>query len=105
MALTINSTLSGVPKRKPLPDAAVVPIPESNSDLEKTTEPVPLAPATDETPSQGQKLRAWKQPRLMWDKFSPTRKRIITGALIATLVLLALIVGLAVGLTKRHGKG
>ena len=105
MASTINGPPPGVPKRKPLPEAAAPPIPESNSDLEKTTEPVPVPPATDRTPTQKHKLTPWRQLQLRWNQFSLKKQRIIIGALIATLALLALIIGLAVGLTKRHGKG
>lgn len=105
MASTINSPPSGVPKRKPLASVAVPPpIADANSDLEKTTEPVILVPTTA-PPAPKHKLTQWQQLRQRWSQFSTKKKRIIIGALIATLALLALIIGLAVGLTKRHGKG
>jgi hypothetical protein len=106
---------SGVPKRKPLPTVVFAPAPltDSSSDLEKsTTEPgIIFAPAaqppaaalyqTRQWPGQSQ----WNALQSKWSFYSTKKKRIILGALAAILVLLALIIGLAVGLTQRHGKG
>ncbi|KAL4909510.1 RlpA-like double-psi beta-barrel-protein domain-containing protein-containing protein [Aspergillus multicolor] len=106
MSSSLNGPPSGVPKRKPVPNVAVAAppsIPDSSSDLEKTAEP---AVATESQPAAPQhKLTLWQQLQQRWSQFSTKKKRIIIGALIASVALLALIIGLAVGLTKRHGKG
>ncbi|CEL10013.1 hypothetical protein ASPCAL13140 [Aspergillus calidoustus] len=110
---------SGVPKRKPLPTVVVAPVPltDSSSDLEKSTaEPgIIFAPAAQPTaaaaaaglhqPRQWPGQSQWNALQTKWSIYSTKKKRIILGALAAILVLLALIIGLAVGLTQRHGKG
>ncbi|KAL3446196.1 RlpA-like double-psi beta-barrel-protein domain-containing protein-containing protein [Aspergillus insuetus] len=107
---------SGVPKRKPLPTVVVAPAPltDSSSDLEKsTTEPgIIFAPAAQPPvaaalyqPRQWPGQSQWNELQSKWSFYSTKKKRIILGALAAILVLLALIIGLAVGLTQRHGKG
>ncbi|KAL2865729.1 RlpA-like double-psi beta-barrel domain-containing protein [Aspergillus lucknowensis] len=102
----------GVPKRKPLPTVAVTPAAPSDttSDLEKSYQPIISAPATQ--PAQHQlpqwqwKLESqWQALQSKWNQYPSKKRRIILGALLATLALVALIIGLAVGLTKRHGKG
>ncbi|KAL4865494.1 RlpA-like double-psi beta-barrel-protein domain-containing protein-containing protein [Aspergillus spectabilis] len=109
---TSTNPQSGVPKRKPVPNVAIPPPPavsDSTSDLEKTAEPIVLAPATTFTthlsPHQQHGPSQWQQLYQKWNQFSTKRKRIIIGALVGILALLALIIGLAVGLTQRHGKG
>ncbi|KAL4913299.1 RlpA-like double-psi beta-barrel-protein domain-containing protein-containing protein [Aspergillus aurantiobrunneus] len=105
MASAISGPPSGVPKRKPLPGVAVSPpIADSTSDLEKTTAPAILPPATQPTPHEHTPSK-WQQLPQRWNRSPTKRKRVIIGALAAALALLALIIGLAVGLTKRHGKG
>jgi hypothetical protein len=105
-----------VPKRKPLPTVVVTPAPltDSSSDLEKsTTEPgiifappaQPPAAAALYQPRQWPGQSQWNALQSKWRFYSTKKKRIILGALAAILVLLALIIGLAVGLTQRHGKG
>ncbi|KAL5343023.1 RlpA-like double-psi beta-barrel-protein domain-containing protein-containing protein [Aspergillus crustosus] len=104
---------SGVPKRKPLPSVAIPPpaISDSTSDLEKSTEPIVVAPAgttattTFLSANYQHEPSQWQQLHQKWTQFPTKKKRIIIGALVASLALLALIVGLAVGLTQRHGKG
>ncbi|KAL4947377.1 RlpA-like double-psi beta-barrel-protein domain-containing protein-containing protein [Aspergillus filifer] len=124
-----NRPLSGVPKRKPLPGAVAPPVADQdpeppgtedpNHDIEKTaaattpaTEPAtqpqtkaqaysqPMIPEHKSTQSQSQ----WQQLQQKWNAFSTKKKRIIVGGLIASLALIALIIGLAVGLT-RGSKG
>ncbi|KAJ0420946.1 RlpA-like double-psi beta-barrel-protein domain-containing protein-containing protein [Aspergillus carlsbadensis] len=108
---------SGVPKRKPLPTVVAAPAPstDSSSDLEKSTaEPgIIFAPAAQPAaaatafhqPRQWPGQSQWNALQSKWSFYSAKKKRIILGALAAILVLLALIIGLAVGLTQRHGKG
>ncbi|KKK26507.1 hypothetical protein ARAM_001003 [Aspergillus rambellii] len=90
----IKGPPAGVPKRKPV------------ANLEKTIEPQ-TATATAATRSGGGGGgRQWWNIQENWALFSTKKKRILVGVLVATTVcLLALIIGLAVGLTKRHGKG
>ncbi|KAL3456570.1 RlpA-like double-psi beta-barrel-protein domain-containing protein-containing protein [Aspergillus heterothallicus] len=111
---TPNAPSFGVPKRKPLPAVVVAPAPstDSSSDLEKSTvEPaIGFAPAaqpvaTLHQPRQWPGQSQWQALQSKWSSYSTKRKRIILGTLAAILVLLALIIGLAVGLTQRHGKG
>ncbi|RDW78836.1 RlpA-like double-psi beta-barrel domain-containing protein [Aspergillus mulundensis] len=106
MSSAINGPPSGVPKRKPVPNSAVAappPIADSSSDLEKTAEP---AVATENQPAAPQhKLTLWQQLQQRWGQSSTKKKRVIIAALVASLALLALIIGLAVGLTRRNGKG
>jgi hypothetical protein len=94
-----------------------VPLTDSSSDLEKSTaEPgIIFAPAAQPTaaaaaaglhqPRQWPGQSQWNALQTKWSIYSTNKKRIILGALAAILVLLALIIGLAVGLTQRHGKG
>ncbi|KAL4940041.1 RlpA-like double-psi beta-barrel-protein domain-containing protein-containing protein [Aspergillus oleicola] len=120
--MSTNRPPSGVPKRKPLPGASPIADPEPTGteepdhDIEKTaaaTEPAATAPTTEAqaqaqtqpiTPEHKSTQSQWKQLQEKWNTFSTKRKRIIIGALIASLALLALIIGLAVGLT-RGSKG
>ncbi|KAI9374138.1 RlpA-like double-psi beta-barrel-protein domain-containing protein-containing protein [Aspergillus egyptiacus] len=104
----MTSPLLGVPKRKPLPDlnVAAAATLDSTSDIEKTIiEPI-FAPATTTAattqPPRRSQLHLLKQK---WILLSTKKKRIILIAFTVSLVLIALIVGLAVGLTQRHGKG
>ncbi|EAA64439.1 predicted protein [Aspergillus nidulans FGSC A4] len=104
----MNGFASGVPKRKPLPSGAVASTPpiaasDPESDPEKTTEPV--VASGDQLAAPEHKLTLWQQLQQKWGQFSAKKKRIIIGALVTSLALLALIIGLAVGLTRRHGKG
>ncbi|KAL4991240.1 RlpA-like double-psi beta-barrel-protein domain-containing protein-containing protein [Aspergillus falconensis] len=106
MSSIMNGPPSGVPKRKPLPKvgvAATPPIADSASDIEKTTEPA-IAVGGQPTASE-HKLTLLQQLQQRWSQFSAKKKRIIISALVASLALLALIIGLAVGLTRRHEKG
>ncbi|KAL4980281.1 RlpA-like double-psi beta-barrel-protein domain-containing protein-containing protein [Aspergillus desertorum] len=108
MSSTINGPPSGIPTRKPLPTAGVAvattpPLADSASDFEKTTEPAVAVGGQPAAPEH--KLTSWRQLQQKWSQISTKRKRIIIGALVASLALLTLIIGLAVGLTRRHGKG
>ncbi|KAL3476064.1 RlpA-like double-psi beta-barrel-protein domain-containing protein-containing protein [Aspergillus californicus] len=109
--MTTPSPLPGIPKRKPLP-SAIVPISDSNSDLEKTPAEVEPAVAPAIVPQTLNAQQPWwhlqsqLQPlTIKWNAFSTKRKRFILIGLVAALALIALIIGLAVGLTQRHGKG
>jgi hypothetical protein len=102
----MNGFASGVPKRKPLPSGAVAstpPIADAASDPEKRTEPAVANGGQLAAPEH--KLTLWQQLQQKWGQYSAKKKRIIIGALVSSLALLALIIGLAVGLTRRHGKG
>ncbi|KAL4734502.1 RlpA-like double-psi beta-barrel-protein domain-containing protein-containing protein [Aspergillus similis] len=102
----MNGLASGVPKRKPLPNGAVAstpPIANTASDPEKRTEPAIASGGQLAVPEH--KLTLWQQLQQRWSQFSAKKKSIIIGALVTSLALLALIIGLAVGLTRGHGKG
>ncbi|KAF7595672.1 hypothetical protein BBP40_005116 [Aspergillus hancockii] len=79
-----------IPKRKP------VPIPTSSSTT--TKDPTPISPENPPTPH---KSSIWYQ--LNWSQLSRRKRIIIISALIA-LILIALIIGLAVGLTRPSHK-
>ena len=72
---------AGVPKRKPVPGA--------NDMGNATAAYASIHPAT---------LPWWD-----WNRFPRRKRLIIVGAAIAAVCLLALIIGLAVGLTKGKG--
>lgn len=50
-------------------------------------------------------IHKWHQLQDRWNRLSTRKKRIIIGVAIASLALLGLIIGLAVGLKRRRGKG
>ncbi|RLL98664.1 hypothetical protein CFD26_107847 [Aspergillus turcosus] len=75
---------SGVPKRKP------VPVAEVSSE--------PAAIATKESNIHPPTKAAWWNWN--WRQFSKKKRLIVTGVAIAVVCLLALIIGLAVGLTR-----
>ncbi|KAL4807868.1 RlpA-like double-psi beta-barrel-protein domain-containing protein-containing protein [Aspergillus unguis] len=107
MASAIDGPPSGVPKRKPLPIPAVdaPPVAESTSDIEKAAENAPATQTQVQPAAPEQNQTQWQQLQDKWNRLSTKKKRIIVGALIALLALIGLIIGLAVGLTRRQGKG
>ncbi|KAH8434026.1 RlpA-like double-psi beta-barrel domain-containing protein [Aspergillus melleus] len=85
-----------VPKRKPLP----LPKDEENATTTATSPPPP-PPTGPGAPSPGSGPQWWQNGTRRWFALSQRKRTIIVVAFFGCLALIALVFGLAVGLTRR----